>query len=127
MQVGPLETKDVEITFQGQKQTWRSGVQIKKCRYLEASGCVGMCVNMCQQPTQDFFSTQFGLPLTMTPNFEDLSCEMIFGQQAPVLEADSCFNQPCFAHQCKIGEAGSLPCPKIDTSRPKKHVLAHNS
>lgn len=21
---------------------------IKKCRYLESSGCVGMCVNMCK-------------------------------------------------------------------------------
>jgi hypothetical protein len=26
----------------------RSVVHIKKCRYLESSGCVGMCVNMCK-------------------------------------------------------------------------------
>lgn len=26
----------------------RSVVHIKKCRYLENSGCVGMCVNMCK-------------------------------------------------------------------------------
>jgi hypothetical protein len=39
--VGTLETKDVEVEFEGQKQTWHSGVQIKKCRYLEQSGCVG--------------------------------------------------------------------------------------
>ena len=30
--VGPLETKDVEVEFKGDKHTWRSGVQIKKCR-----------------------------------------------------------------------------------------------
>jgi hypothetical protein len=29
---------------------------------------------------QTFFTEEFGLPLTMKPNFEDLSCEMIFGQ-----------------------------------------------
>ncbi len=37
-------------------------------RYLENSGCVGMCVNMCKIPTQDFFTNDFGLPLTMTPS-----------------------------------------------------------
>ena len=30
--VGPLETKEVEVDFEGRKQTWKSGVQIKKCR-----------------------------------------------------------------------------------------------
>ena len=54
-------------------ETWRSGVLIKKCRYLEASGCVGLCVNLCKRPTEAFFADAFGLPLTMVPNFEDLS------------------------------------------------------
>lgn len=39
--VGPLERKEVEVEFKGEKQKWQSGVQIKKCRYLEQSGCVG--------------------------------------------------------------------------------------
>ena len=39
--VGPLETKEVEVEFAGEKQRWKSGVQIKKCRYLEQSGCIG--------------------------------------------------------------------------------------
>ncbi len=39
--VGPLETKEVEVEFEGEKQKWKSGVQIKKCRYLEQSGCIG--------------------------------------------------------------------------------------
>ena len=46
--MGPLETKEVDIEFEGQKKIWRSGVQIKKCRYLEQSACVGMCINMCK-------------------------------------------------------------------------------
>ena len=46
--VGPLETKEVEVDIEGEQKIWRSGVQIKKCRYLEQSGCVGMCINMCK-------------------------------------------------------------------------------
>ena len=42
--VGPSELTEVEVEFNGEKETWRSGVKIKKCRYLENSGCVGMCV-----------------------------------------------------------------------------------
>ncbi|KAM0822256.1 hypothetical protein ACQ4PT_071610 [Festuca glaucescens] len=56
----------VEVEADGVKQ--RSGVLIKKCRYLENSGCVGMCVNMCKIPTQSFFTDEFGLPLTMNPS-----------------------------------------------------------
>lgn len=36
-----------------------------------------------QRPTEEFFAEAFGLPLTMNPKFEDLSCEMIFGQARP--------------------------------------------
>ncbi|KAL0923365.1 hypothetical protein M5K25_007419 [Dendrobium thyrsiflorum] len=64
--VGPSEVIEVEVD--GMKQ--RSGVRIKKCRYLENSGCVGMCVNMCKIPTQDFFTNEFGLPLTMNPTLD---------------------------------------------------------
>lgn len=46
--VGPLEVKEVEVQFVGKAQTWKSGVQISKCRYLEQSGCKGMCINMCK-------------------------------------------------------------------------------
>ena len=42
--VGPSELTEVEVEFEGNKETWKSGVKIKKCRYLENSGCVGMCV-----------------------------------------------------------------------------------
>ncbi|WVZ95425.1 hypothetical protein U9M48_041193 [Paspalum notatum var. saurae] len=86
--VGPSEVIEVEVDGVRQK----SGVRIKKCRYLENSGCVGMCVNMCKIPTQDFFTNEFGLPLTMNPNFEDMSCEMIYGQVPPPLEEDPAFH-----------------------------------
>eukprot|EP00850_Spirogloea_muscicola_P002781 SM000011S18959 [mRNA] locus=s11:39745:41290:- [translate_table: standard] len=107
--VGPAELKEVEVN--GVKQ--RSGVQITKCRYLEQSGCVGMCINMCKLPTQDFFTDQFGLPLTMTPNFEDMSCEMIFGQQPPKLEDDPALKQPCYTAICGMADARAGVCPTV--------------
>lgn len=47
--VGESEVRegDVEVA-PGVKRTQNSIVHIKKCRYLEHSGCVGMCVNMCK-------------------------------------------------------------------------------
>jgi len=41
-----------QVTFEGEPATWNSGVQIKKCRYLEASGCVALCVNLCKARQQ---------------------------------------------------------------------------
>lgn len=114
--VGPSEITEAEVEFEGRKEVWKSGVHIKKCRYLENSGCVGMCTNMCKIPTQNFFTDMFGLPLTMNPNFETLECEMIFGQPPPPIEEDPVYNQPCFS-VCNIGSASSQVCPKIDTER----------
>lgn len=129
--VGPSEVKEVEITdSKGQIYTQRSGVQIKKCRFLESSGCVGMCINLCKIPTQNFFTQEFGIPLTMTPNFEDLSCEMVFGQLAPPLEQEQVYYQPCLQMPCSIAPTksniptksksnadSSQPCPQIRLSR----------
>lgn len=107
--VGPSEVVEVEVN--GVKQ--KSGVLIKKCRYLENSGCVGMCVNMCKIPTQDFFTNEFGLPLTMTPNFEDMSCEMVYGQVPPKFEDDPASMQPCLSDFCSIAKPSSSVCPKL--------------
>ncbi|KAI5406784.1 beta-carotene isomerase D27, chloroplastic [Lathyrus oleraceus] len=107
--VGPSEVIEVEIN--GVKQ--KSGVRIKKCRYLENTGCVGMCVNMCKIPTQDFFTNEFGLPLTMIPNFEDMSCDMVYGQTPPSFEDDPVSKQPCYAEICSVANPNSSVCPKL--------------
>ncbi|XP_037495567.1 beta-carotene isomerase D27, chloroplastic isoform X2 [Jatropha curcas] len=101
----------VEVEVNGVKQ--RSGVHIKKCRYLENSGCVGMCVNMCKIPTQDFFTNEFGLPLTMNPNFEDMSCEMVYGQAPPPFEEDPVSKQSCFAEICSMASPNLDVCHKL--------------
>ena len=73
-----------------------------------------------QVPTQNFFTDKVGLPLTMNPNFDDLSCEMLFGTSPPPLEEDEAYMQPCFPHVCHLGNTDPRkPCPKIDTSRPQ--------
>mmetsp|Transcript_42513 Transcript_42513/g.110203 ORF Transcript_42513/g.110203 Transcript_42513/m.110203 type:complete len:218 (-) Transcript_42513:12-665(-) len=114
--VGPMEITEHEVEFRGETQTWRSGVKIERCRYLEGSGCVGMCTNMCKMPTQRFFTETFGIPLTMDPNFEDLSCQCVFGAEPPPLPEDRCYSQPCFTQQCNMA-VPSGPCPKTDTAR----------
>ncbi|WZZ86231.1 hypothetical protein YC2023_114810 [Brassica napus] len=87
----------IEVEVNGVKQ--RSGVR--------------MCVNMCKIPTQDFFTNEFGLPLTMNPNFDDMSCEMIYGQAPPAFEDDPATKQPCLAYICSMSNPSSPVCPKL--------------
>lgn len=112
--VGPCAVTEVEVPdATGNLRRQKSGVHIEKCRYLEASRCVGMCVNMCKLPTQRFFTEDFGIPLTMIPNFEDFSCEMVFGQSPPPLETEAAYTQPCLVQQCSMAGANTQPCPKV--------------
>ena len=112
--VGESEIQLVEVFDENhQVRQQNSAVKIKKCRYLEESGCVGMCINMCKLPTQKFFTESFGIPLTMTPNFEDFSCEMIFGQYPPALETEKASSQSCLSTTCPTAHISTLPCHKI--------------
>ncbi|XP_047317445.1 beta-carotene isomerase D27, chloroplastic isoform X2 [Impatiens glandulifera] len=51
---------------------WNSGVYVEKCKYLEESKCVGICLNTCKFPTQ-----------------------FKFGVVAPQPEDDVIFKEPC--------------------------------
>ncbi len=82
------------------------------CRYLAESGCVGMCVNLCKTPTQTFFTEELGMPLTMKPNFEDYSCDMVFGEVPPSLDTDEVNTQACY-DACPQGKAGLGKCHKL--------------
>jgi hypothetical protein len=112
--VGPCEVRSAEVAAEnGQLRQQNSSVHIKKCRYLEHSGCVGMCINMCKLPTQAFFTQEFGIPLTMTPNFDDLSCDMVFGQVPPPIETEAAYHQPCLTTQCPTASVNAGGCPKV--------------
>lgn len=77
-------------------QQWKSKVVVKKCRFLEVSACKGMCVGLCKEPTESFFSEELGLPLSMEPNYEDGSCTMTWGASPRPLDASQ--NTACYSH-----------------------------
>lgn len=81
------------------------GVKIEKCRFLDESGCKGLCVNMCQQPTQSYFTDVLGLPVRMTPDYDDKSCQMTFGVKPLPLAEDPALSGDCFV-DCKM--SGSI-------------------
>ncbi|KAG6774529.1 hypothetical protein POTOM_021884 [Populus tomentosa] len=88
------------------------------CRFLEETNCVGMCTNLCKIPSQTFIKHSLGMPVDMVPSkaynvqnigieitngllsdfvdFDDMSCEMIFGQEPPAITEDPAFKQPCY-------------------------------
>lgn len=99
--------------------SWSSGVFVEKCKYLEESKCVGVCVNTCKLPTQTFFKECMGVPLLMEPNFSDYSCQFKFGMFPPPPQEDSVLKEPCL-HICptanrrrEVNSAMEIPkCPK---------------
>nr|XP_043622032.1 beta-carotene isomerase D27, chloroplastic-like isoform X2 [Erigeron canadensis] len=90
----PFITLVRESEVEGIKE--KNVVYIKKCRFLETSNCAGMCTNMCKIPTQEFMKNTLGIPVNMVPNFDDMSCEYIFGDEPPALQDDPALKQPCY-------------------------------
>ncbi|XP_059433314.1 beta-carotene isomerase D27, chloroplastic isoform X2 [Corylus avellana] len=82
--VGPCEVRESELNGRREMNV----VHIKKCRFLEESNCVGLCTNLY---------------------FEDMSCEMIFGQDPPASSDDPAFKQPCYK-LCKANVKHNIRC-----------------
>ncbi|KMT10258.1 hypothetical protein BVRB_5g120150 [Beta vulgaris subsp. vulgaris] len=101
--IGSSELKESE--FNGKRE--KNVVHIKKCRFLEGSNCAGMCINLCKFPTQTFIKNSLGMPVTMVPNFEDMSCEMIFGVEPPPPDVDPATKQPCYK-LCKMSRRHTI-------------------
>ncbi|KAJ3691866.1 hypothetical protein LUZ61_021030 [Rhynchospora tenuis] len=72
-----------------------SGVFVERCKYLEESKCIGICINTCKLPTQAFFKDYMGVELYMEPNFEDYSCQFNFGVPAVSPAVDKAMKEPC--------------------------------
>ncbi|XP_019453126.1 PREDICTED: beta-carotene isomerase D27, chloroplastic-like isoform X2 [Lupinus angustifolius] len=95
--VGPSEVRESEINGRREKNV----VHIKKCRFLEESNCIGMCINLCKMPSQSFVKDSL--------DFEDMSCEMIFGQDPPESNDDPALKQPCYK-LCKAKKNHATNC-----------------
>ncbi|XWS76332.1 hypothetical protein CRYUN_Cryun01aG0166900 [Craigia yunnanensis] len=103
--VGPSEVKESELNGRREKNV----VHVKKCRFLEQSNCVGMCINLCKMPSQAFIKDSLGMPVNMVPNFDDMSCKMIFGQDPPASNDDPALKQPCYK-LCTANQKHTVRC-----------------
>ncbi|WIA15386.1 hypothetical protein OEZ85_002048 [Tetradesmus obliquus] len=111
--MGPCKVNDVELDDGSVGEGM--GVLVERCRYLEQAGCASICINSCKVPTQEFFEKDMGLPLTMTPNYEDFSCQFSFGKAPLPQQLDEAFSTPCF-QQCPSRAARYADCSSSSSS-----------
>ncbi|MGK3760196.1 MAG: hypothetical protein ACI8RD_012513 [Bacillariaceae sp.] len=100
--MGECEVNDIEIDGIIHKD---QGLLVKRCRFLEESGCASICVNSCKIPTQNFFLEDMGLPLTMTPDYNTYECQFSFGQLPNEQDEFDAKNTPCLS---RCPTAGSM-------------------
>jgi hypothetical protein len=74
------------------------GLVVEKCKFLQESGCKGLCLHQCKLPAQQFFKEELGLPLTVQPNFVTQECQWSFGEE-PLPPA----KDPSFPKGCLVG------------------------
>ena len=102
--MGECEINDVPVVDDGGVGK-QQGLLVKRCRFLEESGCASVCVNSCKIPTQQFFLQEMGLPLTMEPNYETFECQFSFGRTPDATTEAMAQATPCL-QRCPT--AGSL-------------------
>ena len=73
------------------------GMVVEKCKFLQESGCKGLCLHQCKIPAQEFFSDTLGLPLTVIPNFETQECQWSWGQEPLPADIDPEFPKNCLS------------------------------
>ncbi|KAL7526050.1 hypothetical protein ACHAXR_001290, partial [Thalassiosira sp. AJA248-18] len=76
----------------------RGGLVVEKCKFLQESGCKGLCLHQCKIPAQEFFKEELGLELTVKPNFVTQECQWSFGESPLPPEED-----PSFPTGCLVG------------------------
>ena len=73
------------------------GLVVEKCKFLQESGCKGLCLHQCKLPAQQFFQDELGLALTVSPNFVTQECQWSFGETPLPPPQDPSFPQGCLA------------------------------
>jgi len=96
---------ECELNDDGGKVGQNQGLLVKRCRFLEESGCASICVNSCKIPTQRFFNEDMGLPMRMTPDYETGECQFSFGLSPTETDDLQAMTTPCLA---KCPSAGGL-------------------
>ncbi|GMI04864.1 hypothetical protein TrVE_jg13380 [Triparma verrucosa] len=86
-------------------------VEIKRCRYLEATKCASICVNTCKLPTQQFFNEDMGVKMRIVPDYESYGCRFEFGVEPTEEDERLAKDVKCFA-ECPSGgeERRRLSC-----------------
>ena len=115
--MGPLELRDLEEESEVGDGT-NQLVFVKRCRFLEQSGCASVCVNACKFPTQDLFNGDMGVPMRIEPDYETLSCSFKFGLAPSIDDEVDALATPCFS-ACPSGgalRAEHQQCPDVSTS-----------
>jgi hypothetical protein len=73
----------------------RGGLVVEKCKFLQESGCKGLCLHQCKLPAQQFFKNELGLELTVSPNFATQECQWSFGETPLPPSEDPSFPSGC--------------------------------
>lgn len=73
------------------------GLVVEKCKFLQESGCKGLCLHQCKLPAQQFFKDELGLALTVSPNFVTQECQWSFGEEPLPPAQDPNFPQGCLS------------------------------
>lgn len=73
------------------------GLVVEKCKFLQESGCKGLCLHQCKLPAQQFFQNELGLPLSVMPNFVTQECQWSFGQEPVPPQDDPYFPTGCLS------------------------------
>jgi Beta-carotene isomerase D27-like, C-terminal len=71
------------------------GLVVEKCKFLQESGCKGLCLHQCKLPAQQFFKDELGLALTVSPNFVTQECQWSFGEEPLPPSEDRSFPKGC--------------------------------
>eukprot|EP00581_Thalassiosira_minuscula_P017552 CAMPEP_0183715398 /NCGR_PEP_ID=MMETSP0737-20130205/9633_1 /TAXON_ID=385413 /ORGANISM="Thalassiosira miniscula, Strain CCMP1093" /LENGTH=446 /DNA_ID=CAMNT_0025944489 /DNA_START=15 /DNA_END=1355 /DNA_ORIENTATION=- len=92
----------------------RGGLVVEKCKFLQESGCKGLCLHQCKIPAQEFFKEELGLELTVKPNFVTQECQWSFGETPLPPEEDSSFPTGCLvgceSRKAMAGRKGEALC-----------------
>jgi hypothetical protein len=115
--MGECEVNDCEIDGGG--IGYKQGLLVKRCRFLEESGCASICVNACKIPTQRFFMDDMGLKLTMTPDYETGECQFSYGLTPSPEEELKARNTPC------LSRCPSSPIRSADNYRKNDKPQCH--